>query len=93
MGGVRLLSHETMMRWEHREKFHSFEDLDVSNSLGIVDAVTAACAMIKRQTFLDVGGFDEIWYPIGYSDTNLAMKLAARGLKCFYSTLRRGYTS
>ena len=84
-GGVRLLPHETMMRWEHREKFRHFEDLDASKSLGIVDAVTAACAMIKRQTFLDVGGLDEIWYPIGYSDTNLAMKLAARGLKCFYT--------
>ena len=85
-GGVQLdgcLRKE--MRWEHIEKLRHFNEMEESKILGIVDAVTAACAMMKREIFLEAGGFDEIWYPIGYSDTNLAMKLAAKGLKCFYT--------
>lgn len=85
-GGVRLdQSSKKEMKWEHIEKYRSFDEMDETKNLGIFDAVTAACAMIKRETFLGIGGFDEIWYPIGYSDTNLAMKLAAKGLKCFYT--------
>lgn len=85
-GGVRLYTGmKKAMRWDHIEKFRSFDEMDESKTLGLFDAVTAACAMMKRKTFLEVGGFDEVWYPIGYSDTNLAIKLAARGLKCFYT--------
>ena len=85
-GGVRLDgSTKKEMRWEHIEKLRRFDELDEAKTLGFFDAVTAACALMKRQTFLDIGGFDEILYPIGYSDTNLAMKLAAKGLKCFYT--------
>lgn len=85
-GGVGLTSIEkNVMRWEHIEKLRPFEEMDQAKTLGTFDAVTAACAMIKRQIFLDAGGFDEVWYPIGYSDTHLAVKLAAHGLKCFYT--------
>jgi GT2 family glycosyltransferase len=85
-GGVSLNLHgRGEMRWEHIEKLRRFEEMNQTKILGIFEAVTAACAMIKRQTFLEVGGFDEIWYPIGYSDTHLAAKLAPKGLKCFYT--------
>lgn len=85
-GGVFLDSdRKKMMRWEHIEKFRTFEELNLTKTLGIFDAVTSACAMTQRKTFLDVGGFDEIWYPIGYSDTNFALKVRAKGLKCFYT--------
>jgi len=85
-GGVQMHPHgKEEMRWEHVEKFRRFDEMHITKTLGIFDAVTAACAMMKRQTFLEVGGFDEIWYPIGYSDTNLAAKIAAKGLFCFYT--------
>lgn len=85
-GGVGINFHgREEMRWEHIEKLRRFEEMKVTKTLGIFDAVTAACAMMKRQTFLEVGGFDEIWHPIGYSDTHLAAKVAAKGLKCFYT--------
>lgn len=85
-GGVRMNRYgREEMRWEHIEKLRVFEEMNESKTLGFFDAVTAACAMIKRKTFLDVGGFDEIWYPIGYSDTNLAVKIAKKGLKSFYT--------
>jgi GT2 family glycosyltransferase len=73
------------MQWSHIEKMATFEQMNQSKKLGVVHAVTAACALIKRKTFLEVGGFDEVWYPIAYSDTNLAVKLSLLGLKCFYT--------
>lgn len=85
-GGVSNNFHgKREMRWEHVEKLRTFEQMKDSKTLGIFEAVTCACAMIKRETFLDVGGFDEIWYPNGYSDTQLALKISAKGLKCFYT--------
>lgn len=85
-GGIKMNSFSREeMRWEHIEKLRHFEEMNLTKALGIFDAVTAACAMMKRQTFLDIGGFDEIWYPIGYSDTNLAIKVAHKGLKCLYT--------
>ncbi len=90
-GGVKLiLQGGEKMHWEHIEKLRTLEELNISNMLGVVDAVTGACAMMKRATFIEVGGFDEIWYPIGYSDTNLAIKIAAKGLKCFYTPYAMG---
>lgn len=90
-GGVRIHAYSREeMRWEHIEKLRCFEEMNLTKTLGIFDVVTTACAMMKRRTFLDVGGFDEIWYPIGYSDTHLAIKLAAKGLKCFYTPYASG---
>lgn len=85
-GGVKIIHFgKDQMRWEHIEKSRSFEQMNQTKNLGIYDAVTAACAMMKREIFLEVGGFDEIWYPIAYSDTHLATKLAAKGLMSFYT--------
>lgn len=86
-GGVRL--HEYFytdhLVWEHIEKFRSFDEMHETKIHSIPDAVTAACALMKKEHFLQVGGFDEIWYPIGFSDTSLAMKLKKIGLKSFYT--------
>lgn len=87
-GGVDIYSRGpiTRMTWEHIERFSTFDKtMNLTKRIRIMKAVTAACAMVKRQTFLDVGGFDEVWYPIAYSDTNLAVKLAMKGLKCLYT--------
>lgn len=76
--------------WEHHEKFKLFEELEQAKCHSVVDALTAACALIKKEIFLAVGGFDEICYPIAYSDTNLAVKLARRGWLCFYTPYASG---
>ena len=69
-GGVEIgEQRKQSMRWEHIEKFYPFEQMEETKRLGFFDAVTAACALIKREVFLKIEGFDEIWYPIGYSDT------------------------
>lgn len=45
-----------------------------------VTAVTAACMMLRREAFTEVGGFDEA-FPIGFNDTDLCLRLRARGLR------------
>jgi GT2 family glycosyltransferase len=47
--------------------------------------VTAACAMIRRDLFLEMGGFDEIYVSGGYEDTDLCFQLNAKGYKNYVS--------
>lgn len=91
-GGVRLDYYQNpgLMSWIHIEKLCRFEEMQETKALAVVDAVTAACAMMKRQVFLDVGGFDEVWYPVANSDTNLAVKVELKGLKSFYTPYAYG---
>jgi len=51
---------------------------------GEVDAVTAACLMIRRSTFDLVGGFDETTFPITVNDVDLCLRAHALGLKIVY---------
>lgn len=46
-------------------------------------AVTAACMMMRRTVFEAMGGFDEE-YAIGFNDTDLCLRLRARGLRVLY---------
>jgi GT2 family glycosyltransferase len=90
-GGVDLnIENARRMNWRHIDKLKILDTMDLSKKLMVTDAVTTACALVKRQNFLDVGGFDEIWYPIAYSDTNLAVKLGRRGLLSFYTPYAKG---
>ncbi len=73
------------MGWRHGEQGVPLSFLGKSRVIRVVDAVTAACALVKKENFVQVGGFDEVWYPVAYSDTNLASKLKARGLFCLYT--------
>src|SRR3972149_4148100 len=52
-------------------------------------AVTAACMMIRKSTFIDTGGFD-IQYVYGLEDVDLCLKVRKMGLRviyCPFSTL------
>jgi len=49
-----------------------------------VDYVSGACLAIGRELFADLGGFDRDYAPAYYEDTDLCMKVRARGLKVVY---------
>lgn len=80
-GGIELVDGKGI----YTEQGLLFDQLWQGRILRLTDAVTGACALIKKETFIDVGGFDEIWNPIFFSDVSLAMKLKTRGLSCLYT--------
>ena len=43
-------------------------------------AVTAACLVMRRETFCAVGGYDEINLPVAFNDVDLCLKVRERGL-------------
>jgi GT2 family glycosyltransferase len=47
-------------------------------------AVTAACLVVAKQAFMDVGGLDEIGLKIAYNDIDLCLKLRKAGLANIY---------
>lgn len=49
-----------------------------------VSAVTAACLMMRREVFDDVGGFDEA-LPVNSNDVDLCLRLRSRGLLVVYT--------
>ena len=46
----------------------------------IVDYCSAACLLVERHAFLDVGGFDPAFDPAYFEDVDFCLKLRARGL-------------
>ncbi len=42
-------------------------------------ALTAACLLVRRSDFIDVGGFDEQAFPVTFNDVDLCLKLRCAG--------------
>lgn len=80
-GGIEIFEHIPVAT----DKGLPFNELAQARILRTVDAVSTACAVITRDNFVKLGGFDEIWHPIVNSNVNLAARLKARGLSCFYT--------
>lgn len=49
-----------------------------------VSAVTAACLVVAKEKFIEVGGFDEADFPVAFNDVDLCLKLNERGWQSFY---------
>lgn len=91
--GVELVttgSHLDGMLWRHIDYRQSFPRSDRARRVGICDAITAACLMIRREVFEAVEGFDEVWYPVALSDTDLAVRVRELGLLCLYTPFAFG---
>ena len=74
---------------DHAHKFRPFRyspeqrTAGYNYSLGSVreySAVTAACMMMRREVFDEVGGFDES-FEIGFNDVDLCLRVGERGYK------------
>lgn len=50
-----------------------------------VSCVTAACMLIRKTAFQKIGGFDEINFPIGFSDVDLCIRLLRADYKIIYT--------
>lgn len=50
-----------------------------------VSAVTAACMVVKKDAFLEVGGFDEINLTVAFNDTDLCLKLQEAGYRNIFT--------
>jgi GT2 family glycosyltransferase len=48
-------------------------------------AITAACMMMRKQVFNQVGGFDEEHLPFGFSDVDLCLELRKKGYLVVYT--------
>jgi len=48
-------------------------------------SVTAACLVTRRQDYLDVGGMDEIQFPVNFNDVDYCLKLRARGQRIVFT--------
>jgi GT2 family glycosyltransferase/glycosyltransferase involved in cell wall biosynthesis len=46
--------------------------------------VTAACMLIRRQLFRELGGFDEKRFGVAYNDVEFCLRLHSRGLRSVY---------
>jgi GT2 family glycosyltransferase len=43
--------------------------------------VTGACLAIKRSTYLRVGGFDEITFPVAFNDVDFCLRVGKAGFR------------
>jgi GT2 family glycosyltransferase len=49
-----------------------------------VDYCSAACLLMRRRHFLELGGFDPLYEPAYYEDVDLALRLRSIGLLTYY---------
>jgi len=54
-------------------------------------AVTAACLLTRRQDYLDVGGMDELHFPVNFNDVDYCLKLRAMGKRIVFTPHARLY--
>lgn len=47
-------------------------------------AVTAACLLVRKQLYQDLGGLDERRFNVAYNDVDFCYRLVDRGLSCVY---------
>ncbi len=48
-------------------------------------SVTAACLVTRRQDYLDVGGMDELLFPVNFNAVDYCLKLRARGRRIVFT--------
>jgi GT2 family glycosyltransferase len=72
------------MNLNHEEGYYTKVQREVS-------AATCACMLIRKSVFNKIGGFDEIHFPIGFSDADLCLKIKAAGYKIIYTPFAELY--
>ncbi len=78
------------INWVHRELGLPLQELALSKIISTVPAVTGACLLISKQDFLNLSGFDKIYFPNSLSDADLCKRLTDRGKLCLYTPFASG---
>jgi len=78
LGGVAAHSHKKF----HKNSNGYFGSL---NTIRNYSAITAACMMLRKKVFEEVGGFDEENLPVGFNDVDLCMEMRKRGYLIVYT--------
>lgn len=91
-GGIDCLpyKYEEMIHYNLVDYMQRVLPSNRSSSVSIVDSVTGACLLVKKDLFLKVGGFNEIWFPVAYSDVELTKRIEDYGFKCLYTPHAKG---
>lgn len=58
---------------------------DFVNVVREVSAVTAACMVLRREVFDEVGGFDADSLPVAFNDVDLCLRMRARGYRIIWT--------
>ena len=58
-----------------------------------LSAVGAACMLVRRSAYLEVGGFDEENLKIAFNDIDFCLKLLERGARILYTPYSRAISS
>lgn len=72
----------------HSHQFYSADSPGYGGAATIVGnyaAVTAACMMVRRSKFEEVGSFDEKNLPISFNDVDLCLRMRERGYRIIYT--------
>lgn len=57
---------------------------DYVDGTQVVDYCSAACLLMRKSDYLNLGGFDPVFEPAYFEDADLAMRLRAQGLFTYY---------
>jgi glycosyltransferase involved in cell wall biosynthesis len=79
---------------EHQFLEQSYNDPGYFDHLKLarnVTAVTGACLMVRRQTYLEVGGLNEVSLPVAFNDVDFCLKLTERGYRNLWTPHARLY--
>jgi O-antigen biosynthesis protein len=68
--------------WTFVEHLNKGRRPDASRDIQLRDAITGACMVLKRSLALELGGFDEQFIIGDFEDSDLCLKIRARGLSC-----------
>ncbi len=83
-GGVAAHAHKGLPRSNHGYFSRAILAQELS-------AVTAACMLVRRKAFLEVGGFDEPHLAVAFNDVDFCLRLRERGYRIIYTPYAEFY--
>jgi O-antigen biosynthesis protein len=83
--GVQFYRETGSPLWENAHYFKGLHrDLSAANVARPVPAVTAACMMIDKALYDEIGGLSDIYVQGGYEDTDVCLRLMEAGRENWY---------